>query len=196
MDAEEWKVSENIIQTDAVFCFDWTTDSKYFAIEYVSKKSTLWRADQRVLVEVNMEEIALETLVWKTGSILSSWNLTGFRNQLSLTSSKQVCCQCKSLGMRQQEIFVAGFSDGTIRIYQYPVLFDRAEFIEFRAHKGRVGSVCMVPDNTYIISSGYDDGCIIVWKLKQTRDKGFIPEMIVNQNSMPKPRPRINFNVA
>jgi microtubule-associated protein-like 1/2 len=76
-----------------------------------------------------------------------------------------ISCQCKSNNMQPQDIFVVGFTDGTVRLYKYPVLFDRAEFIEFAAHPGIVGSVCITVDNEHLVTSGIDDGTIIVWKL-------------------------------
>jgi microtubule-associated protein-like 1/2 len=74
-------------------------------------------------------------------------------------------CLCKSNQMVPQDIFIAGFTDGTIRVYKYPVLYDRAEFIEFDAHRGPVGSVCITIDNQHIVSAGTDDSTLIVWKL-------------------------------
>lgn len=72
--------------------------------------------------------------------------------------------------MEPEDIFVVGFTDGTVRVYKYPVLYDRAEFIEFAAHKGPVGSVCITVENEQIVTSGMDDGTIIVWQLSR---KGF-----------------------
>lgn len=67
--------------------------------------------------------------------------------------------------MKPNDIFITGFADGLIRVYKYPVLFERAKFIEFRAHKGTVASVCLTVDNKHIISAGGDDSTIIVWRL-------------------------------
>ena len=72
------------------------------------------------------------------------------------------------MNLKPEEMFVAGFTDGTIRLYKYPVLFDRAEFIEFKAHKGAVVSVCITMDNKHIVSAGQEDATIVVWSLNRT----------------------------
>ena len=67
--------------------------------------------------------------------------------------------------MTSQDIFVVGFTDGTVRVYKYPVLYDRAEYLEFSAHQGPVGSICITVENENVVTCGSDDSTIVVWRL-------------------------------
>ena len=82
-----------------------------------------------------------------------------------MEQSKLVSCQYKSVDLTPQDIFIVGFTDGTIRIYKYPVLHERAEYIEIQAHRGSVVSVCITENNQYLVSAGQEDSSISVWEI-------------------------------
>jgi WD40 repeat protein len=156
---------------ETIVATDWTTNSKLLAVETISKKVHYFDIGKNSANSTHELNLDLNTLIWKSGTIYSSWNLQGFRKQLSLTQGKVVTCQSKTLDQGSKELFFAGFADGTVRIYKYPVLSDRAAFIEFRAHKGAVSSLCVTGNNSHLVTAGQDDNCIVVWSLD-----GYKPE--------------------
>lgn len=73
---------------------------------------------------------------------------------------------CKSTNLAHSEILAVGFTDGTVRVYKYPVVHERAEFIELKAHKGSVVSICITEDNQHLVTAGRDDCCIVAWRIE------------------------------
>lgn len=95
-----------------------------------------------------------------------------------LLREKTLTCQTRSVDLSPYDYFVAAFSDGSVRVYKYPVISEKAAFIEWKAHKGSVVSVCITKDNQHLVTAGHDDGSIIVWRLIAANFGDYPPELV------------------
>lgn len=63
------------------------------------------------------------------------------------------------------QLVALAIEDGSVEIYQYPVLSDEAQPVRIAAHFGPLGGISFSSCGGFLITAGIDDNCVKVWSL-------------------------------
>lgn len=68
---------------------------------------------------------------------------------------------CRSMN---QKFLATGDDFGKVNLFAYPCVVPRAQHISFSGHSSHVTKVKFSYDDTYLVSTGGNDKCVISWK--------------------------------
>ncbi|XP_065651812.1 echinoderm microtubule-associated protein-like 1 isoform X1 [Hydra vulgaris] len=165
----------------AILSVDWTDNGLFFRFT-TSSAIDYFNVEQR---SYERRRVKIRDLKFATQSGVISYETMGIWRCLDPKTTYTSGCKSKS-----GEMFLAGTSDGNIRMFNFPCDSLMPLFNEVNIHSGALKQVLFTSYDSRIVSVGQQDYCIAQWKL--VSDKNVVEksdsiksEIVPNKNKQP-----------
>eukprot|EP00055_Hartaetosiga_balthica_P012061 m.57177 g.57177 ORF g.57177 m.57177 type:complete len:1939 (+) comp7823_c0_seq2:90-5906(+) len=145
-----------------VYCHDlpapvtniaWSRDSTHIKIEMDSLDIVVVNASSGQIVEM------AETMKWAAHGGVLSESVSGIWS--TIPKKEHILCTSKSV---KNGVLVSGDTQGHVKLLPYPCVDEKPHHNTYVGHAASVTNISFIHNDDFVVSTGGDDNCVLVWK--------------------------------
>ena len=153
----------------AIQCVDFSSDSAYVQSDGIDFEHLYHSSMDGAHFKLPSQ---LKNVQWETWSCIYGWPVQGIWPSMADTKfggkAEPSCVQRSCDG----KMLAAGYEDGTLRVYRYPCLEKRAEYVADRVGKSPVSRIAWTADDKHLVAIGRADRAIYVFDVAALEQGG------------------------
>lgn len=131
-----------------------------------NKELRYWKVLEKREILSSME---VRDVIWDTFTCPLGWPVQGIYDTEDerIDEEKEatvISAVCRNRNWQSLAVLVAADSSGRVRLFNYPCIVPGSPDKCYKAHSGSISAVTFTHDDSYCISVGRQDRCVVVWK--------------------------------
>lgn len=143
---------------------DFTTDSKYLQSTCLGQELLYWSIEKREQLHDGARE--LKDKEWKTWNCPLGWSVQGIWKDYYADNDINKVERSESRVNGEQKYLATGDKYGQVRLYKYPCLATKAQYVVGLGHNSEVINLIWVDGDRYVVTTGGEDQTVMVWKVE------------------------------
>ena len=141
--------------TSAVTHLDWSSDSEFIVVNSLAFELKFMSLSSKKLVSASAS-LGIE---WNTWTCIFGFNVQGIWPPASTGYVMNYTCLSNN-----KKVLATGDDFSTVKLYKNPCTVTHARYKEYRGHSSHVPKIRFSKNDTYLLSVGGNDKCVMVWE--------------------------------
>jgi len=134
-----------------VLNMDFSEDNQCVQSNCEAQELLFWNANTG---EQYKKPSTMKDVEWVSQNTPVGWSVQGLSTVALLASDKS----------RSGSVVASGDDSGRLRLHRYPCIDEKQGFHQFRGHSGAIRRVRFMSDDSFLLSIGESDRCVMQWK--------------------------------
>jgi WD40 repeat protein len=163
---------------------DWSEDSRFVQVNTAQGDIKFFTAPQ--CDEVQASDPRVANAEWATWSLPCGWPTQGLWAPTMMPGDLNAVARCNKGDWEQGERVIASADDyGRVRLSRYPANIGESAHREYWGHSAHVTNCEFSSNDKWLVTTGGDDRCVLVWRHKDPDNEGQGPDYVPGSDSRP-----------